>query len=258
MTMSKSKFVGVDGCPYGWFSVGLDNCEGYEVKAFKTFRKLLDHYAEARLVLVDIPIGLLEDVPGERACEPKARKVLGARRSSVFPVPPRALVCKKVANKMNYACMNELSKSISCKGVSRQTYNIMDKIAEVDRVMTDPCRAKSPSVREVHPEICFWALNGEKPMRHSKRDHKGIRERIEVLKRCEPRTEEICNSSCRYLWKQQVAGDDILDALAAAVTAKLGWPNDLRTLPECPPTDCNDLPMEMVYVRPDKRRPIKR
>ena len=32
MTMSKSKFVGVDGCPYGWFSVGLDNCEGYEVK----------------------------------------------------------------------------------------------------------------------------------------------------------------------------------------------------------------------------------
>ena len=56
--MSKSQFVGVDGCPYGWFSVGLDTATGYEVKAFRTFRKLLDHYAEARLVLVDIPIGL--------------------------------------------------------------------------------------------------------------------------------------------------------------------------------------------------------
>ena len=34
--MSKSKFVGVDGCPYGWFSIGLDNGAGYEVRVFKT------------------------------------------------------------------------------------------------------------------------------------------------------------------------------------------------------------------------------
>ena len=26
--MSKSKFVGVDGCPYGWFSIGLDDGSG--------------------------------------------------------------------------------------------------------------------------------------------------------------------------------------------------------------------------------------
>ena len=35
MTMSKSKFVGVDGCPYGWFSVGLDNSDGYEVQGVR-------------------------------------------------------------------------------------------------------------------------------------------------------------------------------------------------------------------------------
>lgn len=85
-------------------------------------------------------------------------------------------------------------------------------------------------------------------MRHFKRDYKGIRERIEVLKRCERRTEIICDSACKYLWKQQVAGDDILDALAAAVTAKLGWPDNLRTLPEKPPKDRKGLRMEMVYV----------
>ena len=89
-------------------------------------------------------------------------------------------------------------------------------------------------------------------MRHSKRDYKGIRERIEVLKRCERQTEIICDSACKYLWKQQAAADDILDALAAAVTAKLGLGcsdnYQLRTLPECPPTDDQCLPMEMVYV----------
>lgn len=51
---------------------------------------------------------------------------------------------------------------------------------------------------------------------------------------------------------KKVARDDILDALAAAVTAKLGLgcPDNyqLRTLPECPPRDCKDLRMEMVYV----------
>lgn len=251
--MSKSKFVGVDGCPYGWFSIGLDDSDGYEVQAFTTFRELLTHYREAKLVLVDIPIGLLEDGPGERACEPMARARLGPRRSSVFPVPPRVLVHKKVKKKMNYACTHELSKSIRCeKGISRQTYNIMGKIDEVDRIMTNRCREASPRIREVHPEVCFWALNGKKPMRHSKKDYRGIEERVEVLKCHQPLTEKICDSSCKYLWKQQAAGDDILDALAAAVTAKLGLgcPGNyrLQTLPECPPTDDRCLPMEMVYV----------
>ena len=81
MTMSKSKFVGVDGCPAGWFSVGLDDGPGYEVKAFKTFPELLAHYREARLVLVDIPIGLPQGEEG-RDCDPEARQLLGWPRRS--------------------------------------------------------------------------------------------------------------------------------------------------------------------------------
>ncbi len=248
--MSKSQFVGVDGCPDGWFSVGLDNCDGYEVRAFKTFCELLVHYGEARLVLADIPIGLLEGGPDERACEPRAREVLRDRGRSVFPVPPRELVRKMVENKMNHACTNELSKSSRGKGIALQTYYIMDKIAEVDEVLSKRCREAPPWVREVHPEICFWALNRSNAMCHAKKTKggKGIKERIEVLKRCEPRTDNIYNCAFRKYRRKQVARDDILDALAAAVTAKLGWPDKLQTLPECPPTDSNGLPMEMVYV----------
>ena len=252
MTVSRSKFVGVDGCPYGWFSVGLDDGTGYEVKAFKTFGELLDHYSAAKLVLVDIPIGLLECGAGERKCEPKARKVLEDRRSSVFPVPTRALVCKKIANSMSYARTNELSKCMRCKGISWQTYHIMDKIAEVDRIMTDRCRGASPRVREVHPEVCFWALNEKRPMCHRKGKSAGIRERKGVLRRYEPRTDNIYKCASTKYRRRQVARDDILDALAAAVTAKLGLgcPDNyqLRTLPECPPKDNEGLPMEMVYV----------
>ena len=252
MTVSRSKFVGVDGCPYGWFGVGLDNGDGYEVKAFRKFRELLDHYAEACLVLVDIPIGLLEDGPGERTCDPKARKVLGDRRSSVFPVPTRSLVCKKVANSMNYACTNKLSKSTRDKGITLQTYHVMDKIAEVDTVLLDRGVSATPPVREVHPEVCFWALNNRQPMRFRKQKREGEHERLRVLQGINPQTQEIYDSAIDKYLRKQVARDDILDALAAAVTAKLGLgcPDNLqlRTLPECPPSDCKGLPMEMVYV----------
>ena len=251
MSVSRSKFVGVDGCPYGWFSVGLDNGAGYEVKAFRKFRELLDHYGEAKLVLVDIPIGLLKDGPGERVCEPRAREVVCARRSSVFPTPPRTLV-HGVADGMSYACANALSKSSRCEGISIMAYHIMAKTAEVDRIMTDRCRGASPRVREVHPEVCFWALNGKRAMCHPKSEGAGIEERKGVLQRCEPRTEDIYNYASTEYRRRKVARDDILDALAAAVTAKLGLgcPDNyqLRTLPECPPSDCKGLPMEMVYV----------
>jgi predicted RNase H-like nuclease len=43
-----------------------------------------------------------------------------------------------------------------------------------------------------------------------------------------------------------VAGDDILNALVAAVTAYLGK-QSLLTLPEKPADDLRCLPMEMVY-----------
>ena len=68
--MGKSEFVGVDGCPSGWFSVGFDSEGCYELKVFPAFSELLDYYHDANLVLVDIPIGLPEG-PGGRECDPQ-------------------------------------------------------------------------------------------------------------------------------------------------------------------------------------------
>ena len=248
MTMSKSKFVGVDGCPYGWFSVGLDNCEGYEVQVFKTLGELLDHYGDARLVLVDIPIGLPQGGEG-RDCDREARKLLGRPRgSSVFPTPTRPTVNQAAESPGDYRGAAEIERCFAGKGINKQTFAIAPKIAEVDKVLLDRDASAPPPVREVHPEVCFWALNHRQPMNPSKKKREGKNKRLSVLQRIEPRTENIYNCALKKYLRQQVARDDILDALAAAVTAKLGWPNDLRTLPECPQTDSRGLPMEMVYV----------
>ena len=248
MTVSRSKFVGVDGCPYGWFSVGLGNCDGYEVRAFTTFRKLLAHYHEARLVLVDIPIGLPQGRE-RRDCDPEARKLLGRPRgSSVFPTPTRRTVMQAAAAPEDYGGAAEIECRFAGKGISKQAFAIAPKIAEVDTVLLDRGVSATSPVREVHPEICFWTLNNRQPMRFSKKTREGRSKRLRVLQEINPQTQEIYDSALKEYLRKQVARDDILDALAAAVTAKLGWPDNLRTLPECPPTDDKCLPMEMVYV----------
>ncbi len=243
--MGKSEFVGVDGCPSGWFSVGFDSEGCYELKVFPAFSDLLDYYRNAKLVLVDIPIGLPEG-PGGRECDDEARDKLKSRRSSVFPVPTRQTVEQVVKSPKDHPAANKIELRFACKKVSPQTLAIALKINEVDEALKGRDPRTMPSVREVHPEICFRAFNKGRSMEHPKKRKKGQDERICVLEGIEPRTQAIFNKALSDFLRKCVAKDDILDALAAAVTARLGH-DQLQTIPKCPPKDCKGLPMEMVY-----------
>ena len=243
--MAKSEFVGVDGCRSGWFSVGFDSEGGYELKVFPAFSELVDYYCEAKLVLVDIPIGLPEG-PGGRKCDSKARNVLEDRKSSVFPTPTRQTVKEAVESPAAYCCANAIERAIAEKGISKQAFAIAPKIGEVDRLLRSRDSNGTPVVREVHPEVCFWALNGQKAMKFNKKKDAGEMERLRVLERSEPRTRAMYSEACRRFAGGGVGKDDVLDALVAAVTARCGH-GRLKTIPGCPPTDDKGLPMEMVY-----------
>ena len=250
--MGKSEFVGVDGCRSGWFSVGFDLRGCYDLKVFPAFGELLDYYAEAKLILVDIPIGLMEG-PGGRKCDNEARDILGDRRSSVFTVPTRQTVEQVADSPGDYESAGEVERRVSKSdyrpdgmGISKQAFAIAPKIAQVDKALRGRSPNATPCVREVHPEICFWALSGQKAMEFNKKEGEGEAERLRVLERFEPRTRAMYHEACRRFAGGGVGKDDILDALVAAVTA---WCGDgrLKTIPDCPPKDCKGLPMEMVY-----------
>ena len=250
MTKSKSKYVGEDGCKAGWFTVGLADDQSCETRVFKEFSELVDRHREACLVLVDMPIGL--PCPGSepRECDTEARKRLGSPRgTSVFRVPIRE-VAYMVAEGAPREEADKRSRGLNSKGIGAQAFNIMDKIAEVDRALLNRDNGSSPNIREAHPEVCFWGLNGNSAMRINKKEQGGIEERLRVLQCLEPRTEAIYQSAMTKYLRREVARDDILDALVAAVTAKLSYQDGykLKTLPECPPKDSKGLPMEMVYV----------
>ena len=252
MGIGRSEFVGVDGCKRGWFSVGLDRRGNYEMAVFLSVRELLAHYSDANLVLVDIPIGLPEGPEG-RDCDREARRLLGyPRASSVFPTPTRQTVEQAAKSPGDYKRANEVECLFAGKGISRQAFEIAPKIAEVDKVMAAPDGSPRRLVREVHPEVCFWALNNRQPMQFKKSKKEGRAERLRVLQAVEPQAQEVLEKACSRWYRKDIAKDDILDALVAAVTAYLGRDDEggLQTIPAHPPKDSTGLPMEMVFLAP--------
>ena len=250
------KYVGVDGCADGWIGIGLGENDLVKVKVRGEFSELLEHFNDACLILVDAPIGLLEYVKeGGRDCDKEARNLLKGRASSVFSAPPRPLVNEVIKNEdWKYQDAKDWLKEhpeVQCDkvGISSQTFSIIRKIGEVRACVSD-----SSNIREAHPEICFWALNEtlkKKRRLVSKHEALGFGQRLGIVSCWVPNAVEIFEKVHRRESKTdpKAAPDDVLDALALAITAKIVWQNceRLGTLPKKTPPDSVG---EMVYAKP--------
>jgi predicted RNase H-like nuclease len=197
---------------------------------------LWNTHREADAIFIDMPIGLLDSGPGERFCEPLARRMLGFRRSSVFPVPCRHAVY--ATSDVDAIAAN--SRYLG-RGLSLQTLAIRAKI----RLLRNDAQARAV-FREIHPELLFWAMNGGKPMTHRKKRREGRMERQTLLAEVAGVSvvDDVLAQGRAYL-RRDLGEDDTLDALAAAVAA--GHPDELFSVPEAPARDSCGLPMQMVY-----------
>ncbi len=234
------KVVGVDGCKPGWLAIWLERGREHGIELHPSIPSLWQSCSDAAVIFIDIPIGLPNrDIP-VRACDQEARALLGpGKASSVFPAPSRQAL---PAATHEQAC--HLNRAEVGRGVSLQCFHIRQRIREVDELLrTEP--AARQRLREVHPEVCFLALNGGRPMQHRKKTPRGYAARLCLLKRLLPQTEGIVDGALDQWFRKEVAKDDILDALVAAVTAL--EPEKLASLPAQPSRDAFGLPMEIVY-----------
>lgn len=279
---------GVDGCKAGWFFFKLSGCpaivEEYGIRT--TFKDIVDDAADNDLVLVDIPIGLpdLADQDGRaretafRTCDEQARGKLGNRKSSVFPVPVREVMealrhCMGLGvrprndeekKKRRWSevrrILNDRELSVA-KGEGRitaQSFAILPKIVEADDLLRGNAKARK-IVRETHPEVCFHALVGddrkERLETFSKKHGLGFLNRVTILESCHRGAKSAIFNACEE-WSK-IASDDIVDAMACAVTARiiLNEPGARRPLRYDSPKDKKGLPMQIVYAcRDDARR----
>jgi predicted RNase H-like nuclease len=227
---------GADGCAGGWICVERDTVTGeIFAEVLPTTADLRDRARHLAVLTVDIPIGLSET--GPRECDVEARRLLTSLRgSSVFPAPVRPAI-----NASSYAEACERSEAACGKRLSKQAHAIMWRIREVDEMLRGEPELQG-RVREIHPEVCFYAWAG-RPMQHPKRTGAGRAERLALVnEHSRGAFDEVRASIPRRL----AAGDDILDAFAALWTAERILRGEASTVPKVPPEDRYGLRMEMV------------
>ena len=206
-TMARSAlYIGVDGHKNGWVAVFLDEEGVVGAGCYEHFEALMaahgkrGAHGEAVVIGVDMPLGLRDD--GVRHADAAARAFLKGRASSVFNAPARAVLTAS-----SYLQAAAASKRASGKGLSQQSYHLLPKIREVDAF------AKDRRVHEVHPEVSFQLMAGEK-LAHSKKTWGGLQARLSALRKQGVSLRKSLGDA------DVVPIDDVVDAAAAAWSAR--------------------------------------
>ncbi len=200
--------AGIDGCRSGWVVATVPAAGGAprSVEVVADLRGVVAALEAGHLAAaaIDIPIGL--PAAATRRCDVEARRLLGPRRSSVFPAPVRAVLAAA-----SYAEACAASRAASGKAVSKQLFNIVAKIRQVDAVMSPVLQER---LFEMCPELSFAQLAGA-PMGHAKKTAAGRLERLAALRGPFP---GIGTEGAGRIRGAQP--DDVLDAMVGAWTAR--------------------------------------
>lgn len=232
------KYVGVDGCRFGWFCVVIEG-DHAEPQLFANFNDVWKAHTDARLILVDMPIGLPGHGQPVRRADALARRLLGKKRSTIFPPGVR-----DVLGAGSYAEACEANRLVTGKKISLQFWNLVPKIRDVDAVIQAEPQSLNV-IRESHPELCFELAGGEQ-VTHSKKTAEGVQERLGVLKDFISNCDELYERVLRETLRKDVARDDIVDAMMLAATARASR-GVLAPLPDPPDVDERGIPMAIWY-----------
>jgi predicted RNase H-like nuclease len=202
--MMRPRVLGVDACKAGWVGIVLSGSD-LRAHVHTEISGLIGLAAAAgplAAIAIDIPIGLADDKL--RQADLQARKAAGARWASVFVTPVRAALATD-----GHSEASALNRQLTGSGISRQAFNLRDKILQVDRWLPKaPC-----TVVEAHPELCFGAMAGA-ALPDSKSTWAGAVRRRQLLA-----AQGIELTGDLALAGQRVGVDDVLDAAAVAWTA---------------------------------------
>jgi predicted RNase H-like nuclease len=207
------RVIGVDGWKKRWVAMVL--VDGRFCRSFvaPSFEDVMAQASDARVVAVDMPIGLTDGEP--RAADLAARALLTGRSSTVFLTPPRS-----VLDLEDFAEACDRARALTGKGISRQAHGLRRAILEVDAF------ARDDRVVEGHPEVTFRTLASDALPR--KKSWAGQMERRRLLQRVGLRLPHDLGPA------SAAPTDDVLDAAAMAWTAHRVAKGLARPLPDSP------------------------
>jgi predicted RNase H-like nuclease len=208
--------LGVDACRGGWVGVELHAGTFAAAHWGSTLEDVVQGVPAAAIIAVDIPLGLVE--AGWRKADSAAKAYLGARSPSVFMTPPRAALAEDTHSLAAARC-----RDLTGNGVSIQAWGLKAKLLEANSLYDS---GRYP-LREVHPEASFTAM-GLVAADGSKKSWRGQRARLRLLR------ENGIDLPDELGPPGTVPTDDVLDAGAAAWSARRITRGEGRSLPDPP------------------------
>jgi predicted RNase H-like nuclease len=231
-------FVGIDGFLNNWCICKLMN-EKIEVTVEPNIINATKSVSKSKLTLIDIPIGL-SSKNINRSIDFKLRKLLPkGKKSSVFTPP-----CRKAVYAPNYLTAKEINITETLKSISIQSWNISNKIKEVDEFLIIN---NDYNLHEAHPEFCFLNLNNNIPLSDGKKTKEGIKKRIQILNNHIKNCEDVLEDSYQKYCHKKIKKDDILDAMSLAVSAMYWKKNNKRKITQIPKKDEKGIALEIYY-----------
>jgi predicted RNase H-like nuclease len=221
---------GVVPCRGNWL-VATCKLQGSNVsvevpKLFSAFTDVVDEKPAFDTLGVFAPIGYLDEgAHGGRTCDREARALLGPRRGAAVRSAPTLL---------------------TFEGSNGQNTDRLDAATSVllplyRQIAAEMAPYRQRSIFEAHPELTFYELNEDRPLRYSKRLKIGQLERRVLLERKILGVERIIDSN---LPGTSVA--HLLDATACMWTARRIAVRAGVRLPMDPEWDSQGLRMEFV------------
>jgi predicted RNase H-like nuclease len=211
--------VGVDAWRGGWVAVVLEDGLVSTIRLAATLDQITDGNPDAAAVGVDMPLGLVER--GWREADRLGAARLGAHRSRLFMVPPRAVWEAGTHEEAVLRCRRLTDPPAGC---SRQAWGLREKLLPANELY-----ARLPGrLFEVHPEISFAELNGGAPVAASKKTWNGQMARRALLARAGISLPDSLADA------GNVPPDDILDAAAVAWSAARIASGQASSLPHPP------------------------
>jgi predicted RNase H-like nuclease len=220
--------AGVEPCPDGWLVV-TGKLQGVTLfpepaQVLGKLTEILDYRPSFEVVAIHVPIGLPGELaPGGRACDREARRLLGRRRAAAIMSPPPRSV---------------LGADLQPEGLSAVARVLLPRIQEAHREIAS---YHQRLVYEVHPELGFYDLNGDRPLRYAKRTTMGREERLKLLSDRIPGVERVLENR-----PETVALPALLDACVNLWTARRIAARAVKRLPEVPEWNEDGLRMELV------------
>jgi len=227
--------AGVVPCSRGWLAATAKlqgiTMSPEEPQVFDSFLELLDYKPAYQVIALFAPIGLPDEpTPGGRLCDREARRILGAPRSAaISSTPARPALGHETYKEAAEANGGHLSVV---------AWSQLEKYAEVDAHIAPYWQR---TVFEVHPELSFYQLAEDRPVRYPKHTQEGLRERQDLLRARIPGVERIIDARVMRISAAQLA-----DATACLWTARRIASRAVQRLPEDPVWDNLGLRMELI------------